>query len=206
MQIKVNEILPEERPREKAYLYGVESLSNRDLLAIVLRCGYKGVSVLQMADELLNAFNGIGAIGESTIEELCTVKGISKCKAIELLSCFELAKRSFRNAHGSRIFVDSPERIAQYLMHKIGHKMQEHFVVLFLDTKNQVLYEETIFIGSLNTSVVHAREIFKRAILKSSAKIVIAHNHPSGECTPSPQDVNVTNAIYETGMLVGIPL
>lgn len=206
MHIKVNEILPEERPREKAYHYGVESLSNRDLLAIVLRCGYKGVSVLEIADEILNTFHGIGALGRCSIEELCTIKGVSKCKAVELLACFELAKRSFINIQEPLVYIDSPKRVAEYLMHKIANKLQEHFVVLFLDTKNQVIYEETIFIGSLNTSVVHAREIFKRAILKSSAKIVIAHNHPSGECSPSLQDIDVTNTIYETGQLVGIPL
>lgn len=206
MQIKVKEILLEERPREKAMQYGIENLSNRDLLAILLRFGYQGVSALQLADEMLNTFGGIGGISESSIEELMTIKGVSSVKAIEIKACFELAKRSIKQVEIDKVSLNSPNQIANYLMHKIGHKKQEHFVVLYLDTKNQLLYEETLFIGSLNTSVVHAREIFRLAIQKASARIVIVHNHPSGECIPSQQDILVTNSIYETGKLIGIPL
>lgn len=206
MAIKVKEMYVEERPREKAIKYGVDKLSNRDLLAIILRCGCKGMSVLQLADELIAKAGGINHLKEMDINDLTLLKGISKTKAIELMACFELAKRGTYADLKQREDITNPKDIAYYLMQKIGSKKQEHFVVLFLNTKHQVIAEETLFIGSLNTSVVHAREIFKAAIIHNSAKILVSHNHPSNDCIPSNQDIQVTEMILETSRIVGIPL
>lgn len=196
----------EERPREKAIKYGVENLSNRELLAILLRCGYKGKSVLLLADELIAKVEGIQHLRTMDLQELTRIKGISEIKAIELMACFELVKRSTYHELVQRKEVSEPKVVANYLMQKIGNEKQEHFIVLFLNTKHAIINEKVLFIGSLNHSVVHAREIFKAAIVHNSAKILVAHNHPSGDCIPSEQDVQVTKRLQETGEMVGIPL
>lgn len=186
--------------------YGVEHLSNRDLLAIILRCGYCGMSVLQLADELIAKAQGINHLRSMNMDDLTAIKGISKIKAIELMACFELAQRSIYCDLKEKEQICQPKEIAAYLMQKIGYKQQEHFIVLLLNTKHQIIAEEILFVGTLNTSVVHAREIFKAAIIHNSAKILIAHNHPTNDCIPSDQDIKVTNMIYETAKIVGIPL
>ena len=204
MEIKVNEMPKEEKPREKAMRYGVESLSNRELLALLLRCGYQGVSVLELSDTVLKEAKGIARLSTMSQKELVSIKGISAVKALEILACFELSKRASSETLYTMLNASDPNVVAKYLNEKIGHKKQEHFVVLFLDTKNQLIKEETIFIGSLNSSVIHAREVFKAAIANSSAKIILSHNHPSSNCIPSEQDIRATNVLVDTGKVVGI--
>ena len=180
--VKIKEICIQERPREKAISKGIESLSNRELLAIVLRCGYKGTSVLELADTILEKVNGFSNIGNMCYEELVCIKGISSSKALEILAVFEISKRvSYENiVNGFQ--VDSPKKIVEYLSKKIGFKQQENFHVLFLNIKNQIIFEKTIFIGTLNASVAHPRDIYKEAVQKNAASIIVSHNHPSGKC------------------------
>lgn len=206
MRIKVKDLYKEERPREKALRYGVETLSNRELLAIVLRCGYKGVSVLQLADQVLSTSKGLLPLLQMDMQSLCAIKGISQIKAIEIGAILEMSKRIAQEKVQAGVYGESPQLIAEYLIKKIGFHKQEHFLALFLDTKNKIIKDKVLFIGSLNQSVVHTREIFKEAISCSGAKIVVAHNHPSNNCTPSESDILVTNTIMEVGNLVGIPL
>lgn len=206
MFIKLKEMVESERPREKALKYGIEKLSNRELIALLLRCGYKGTSALQLADILIHECQGIANMSKMSLSQFIRIKGISETKAMTFIACFELAKRvSYDNLTKNQC-VENPKEIAQYLMQKIGSKQQEHFVVLFLNTKHQILAEETLFVGSLNTSVVHAREIFKAAIMHCSARILIAHNHPSNDCIPSDQDIQVTQQLNEVAQLIGISL
>ena len=194
----------DEKPREKALRYGIESVSNRELLAILLRCGYKGVSALELSDMVLKKAKGLHALCEMDIQDLTSIKGISKVKALELKACFELSKRVSSAKMYCALEVNEPEIVSDYMNKKIGFEKQEHFVVLFLNVKNQLIKEETIFIGTLNQSVVHSREIFKAAILCSSAKIILCHNHPSSNCIPSEQDICITKKLQEVGKLVGI--
>lgn len=194
----------DEKPREKAIRYGVESLSNRELLALLLRCGYKGVSVLELSDHLLKKAGSLQKLSQMDLKNFLEIKGISLAKSLQLRASFELSKRVSSEMLYSSISVTNPSIAAEYLKKKIGNKQQEHFVVLFLDTKNQLIKEETLFIGSLNSSVVHAREVFKAAMLNSSARIMLAHNHPSMDCIPSEQDIIVTEKLQEVGRLVGI--
>lgn len=196
----------EERPREKAKRFGIESLSTTELLALLLRCGYRGYSVLQLAQQLLSESKGLVQLSQMDAKELMKIKGISEAKGLELQACFEISKRISSQTLFNSLKINSPKIVSEYLNKKIGYKKQEHFVVLMLDTKNQLIKEMTLFVGSLNTSVVHAREVYKCAIEHSSAKIMIAHNHPSGECIPSEQDILVTSALQQVGELVGIPL
>lgn len=206
MEIKVKEMPIDEKPREKAIRYGIESLSNRELMAILLRNGYAGVSVLELSDHVLQKANGIANLSSMQLSELMEIKGISKVKALELMACFELSKRVSSQVLFSTLQISNPSCVAEYMNKKIGNKQQEHFVVLFLDTKHHLIKEETIFIGSLNNSVIHAREIFKAAIANSSAKIMLVHNHPSKVCIPSEQDIKVTARLLEAGKLVGIEI
>lgn len=196
----------EERPREKAKRFGIESLSTTELLALLLRCGYRGSSVLQVAQQLLSESKGLVQLSQMDAKELIKIKGISETKVLELQACFEISKRISSQTLFNSLKINSPKIVSEYLNKKIGYKKQEHFVVLMLDTKNQLIKEMTLFVGSLNTSVVHAREVYKCAIEHASAKIMIAHNHPSGECIPSEQDILVTDALQQVGELVGIPL
>lgn len=197
---------PPERPREKALHEGVVHLSNSELLAILLRCGYPGCGVLELAEKLISKANGIANLKRMSIDEISAIKGISKVKAIELLCAFELAKRASYEVLKEKPLLNESRKIASYLQDKIGSEKQEHFVVLFLNTKLMLLSERTLFIGSLNASVVSCREIFKAAIEEGCAKILISHNHPSGDCIPSEQDLVVTNQISQTSEMVGIPL
>ena len=195
-----------ERPREKVLKHGIEALSNRELIALLLRCGYKGVSALYLADTLIHKSNGIAYLSKMTMEDYIAIKGISESKAMTFIACFELAKRVTSASLNECVSIENPKVIAQYLMQKIGNKQQEHFVVLFLNTKHMIIAEETLFVGSLNASVVHAREVYKAAMSHQCARILIAHNHPSNDCIPSQQDIQITKQLDEVGQLVGISL
>lgn len=200
------EISEQERPREKVLRYGIEQCSNRDLLAIILRSGVKGKSVLELADQILSMDQNLAMITRLTYEELIQIRGIKKAKAIVLLACFELSKRISSDQVISAMRVDKPSTLSAWLNKKIGFMDQEHFMVIFLGTKNQILKDKTIFIGSLDRTIVHPREIYKEAIKLNASKIICVHNHPSGDVTPSPNDITATQAISEVGKTVGIPL
>ncbi|MFV0381397.1 MAG: RadC family protein [Breznakia sp.] len=204
--MKLKEMTISERPREKAFYHGVESLSNVELLAILLRCGSRGKSALDIASEVIAQVDGILHLQTSSILELSKIYGMSKLKAVELHAAFELSKRISFEALRSTVSIDNPLTLSTYLNKKIGFKEQEHFHVLFLNNKNEIICDKTMFIGTLNMSVVHPRDIFKEAMQKNTAKIVISHNHPSGDCIPSEQDILVTSTIEQVGKLVGIPL
>ncbi|OCN05127.1 hypothetical protein A4S06_01725 [Erysipelotrichaceae bacterium MTC7] len=204
--IKVKELKVDERPREKALKHGVEKLSNVELLAVLLRCGYRGVSAIELADKLLTESEGLVSLFSMSFEELIKIKGISAIKALELMSVFELSKRSsFAKINNQPIF-NNPDMVYAYLNKKIGLKKQEHFYVLYLNVKNQIIHEATVFVGTLNVSVVHPREVFKAAIQKHAAAIIVAHNHPSGSPEPSEQDLQLTKKLIESGKIIGIPI
>ncbi|MDH6367757.1 MULTISPECIES: DNA repair protein RadC [unclassified Breznakia] len=204
--IKVKELKESERPREKALKYGMDTLSNKELLAIILRCGYKDVSVLELADKLLNVSDGLVPLFSMSFDELVRIKGISVIKALELMSVFELSKRSIYAKLKNAPVLNDPQMVYNYLNKKIGLKKQEHFYVLYLNVKNQIIHENTVFVGTLNVSVVHPREVFKEAIQKHAAAIIVAHNHPSGSAEPSKQDLQLTNKLIESGKIIGIPI
>lgn len=169
-----------DRPRERLIRQGAESLSNQELVAILLRTGTKEESVLVLANRVLSSFDKIQDLKHATIEEYMTVKGVGKAKAVQLLAAAEIGKRMYRKHSEGRYTIRSPEDAAAYLMTDMSSLTQEHFVVLFLNVKNEIIHKETIFIGSLNSSIVHPREIYREAVKRSAASIICAHNHPSG--------------------------
>ncbi|WP_338083457.1 RadC family protein [Fictibacillus nanhaiensis] len=194
----------QERPRERLLQDGPESLSNYELLAILLRTGTKQMSAIQLSHHIIQHFEGLRQFKDATIGELKEINGIGPAKAVELLAAIEIGKRISRLQFEERYTIRSPEDGARYLMDELRFLHQEHFVCLYLNTKNQVLHKKTVFIGSLNTSIVHPREVFKEGLKRSSASIICFHNHPSGDPAPSREDIEVTKRLVECGKMLGI--
>lgn len=194
----------EERPRERFVQDGPQSLSNQELLALLLRTGSKEESVLQLSNRLIKSFEGLRLLKEASVEEMTEIKGIGEAKAIQILAAVELGRRIHKLNDQDRYVIRSPEDGANYCMEEMRFLTQEHFVCLYLNTKNQVLHKRTIFIGSLNASIVHPREVFKEAFRRSAASIICLHNHPSGDPSPSREDIEVTKRLVECGKIMGI--
>ncbi|WP_082235967.1 RadC family protein [Halobacillus massiliensis] len=202
----IRDIPKEDRPRERCLKYGPANLSHQELLAILLGSGSRQESVTELAKRILVHFEGIDLLKGATIEELTAIKGIGTAKAVQLLASIEFGQRIHRTKLAERYVIRSPEDGADYIMEEMRELKQEHFVCLFLNTKNQVIHRQTIFIGSLNASIVHPREVFKEAVKRSAASIICAHNHPSGDPTPSQEDIQVTRRLNECGKMIGIEL
>jgi len=205
-KIKIKDLPKDERPRERLAKFGAESLSTSELLAIILRTGSHGETALDVANKLLNKHDGnIKSLFSADITELSKIKGIGFAKAVQLKSVFELAKRihSFTN---EKIEVSTPEDVANILMPKMRSLDKEHLVILCLDPRNRILNgsEVTISIGSLDVNIVDPREVFKVALAKNAASIILAHNHPSGDPSPSSDDIKITKRLMEAGDLMGI--
>lgn len=204
--LMIRDFPEDERPRERFEQNGPESLSNHELIAILLRTGTKEESVLQLANRLLTNFEGLRLLKEATLAEMTQIKGIGKAKAIQVLAAVEIGRRISNLAYDDRYVIRSPEDGASYVMNDMRFLSQEHFVCLYLNTKNQVLHKKTVFIGSLNASIVHPREVYKEALRRSAASIICLHNHPSGDPTPSREDIEVTKRLVEAGRIIGIEL
>jgi DNA repair protein RadC len=194
----------DERPRERFVQNGPESLSNHELIAILLRTGTKDESVLQLSNRLLTNFEGLRLLKSASLEEMTEIKGIGQAKAIQILAAVEIGRRIANLNYTDRYVIRSPEDGANYVMNDMRFLSQEHFVCLYLNTKNQVLHKQTIFIGSLNASIVHPREVFREALKRSAASIICLHNHPSGDPAPSREDIEVTKRLVECGKMIGI--
>ncbi|MBD8026832.1 DNA repair protein RadC [Ureibacillus sp. Re31] len=205
-ELKIRDVHVDDRPRERLIRQGAQSLSNQELIAILLRTGTKEESVLTLANRVLTYFEKLHGLKYATIEEIMAIKGIGEAKAVQLLAAIELGRRLAQKQVDSRFTIRSPQDAATYLIPEMSSLQQEHFVVLFLNVKNQVLHKQTIFIGSLNSSIVHPREIFREAVKRSAASIICAHNHPSGNASPSPEDIEVTKRLQEAGYIIGIEL
>lgn len=202
----IRDLHVDDRPRERLIKQGPQSLSNQELIAILLRTGTKRESVLSLANRVLISFEKLHELKHATLEEIMSIKGIGQAKAVQLLAAIELGRRLSQKQVESRFTIRSPKDAASFLMPEMASLQQEHFVALYLNVKNQVIHKQTIFIGSLNSSIVHPREIFKEAVKRSAASIICAHNHPSGNAAPSPEDIEVTKRLQEAGFIIGIEL
>ena len=191
------------RPRERSMEVGFNNLSDQEVLAILLRNGYKDHSSIDLAMILLKRYGSISNIGKLSVDELCEIKGIGKDKAVTILAAFELSRRGVLS-EGKKIIIKSSKDASVVLKDNLRGLCKEHFQILMLNTKNHLLGVETVSIGSLNSSIVHPRELFKTAIKKSAAAIILAHNHPSGDATPSGEDIEVTKRIKNAGNILGI--
>jgi len=203
-EVMIKNVPKADRPRERLLRLGSNYLSNQELLAILLGSGTKNESVMVLANRVIVHFEGLNLLKDATIEELTAIKGIGEAKGVLLLAAMELGKRMNTFKQEEPYIVRSPEDGADYVMEEMRGLKQEHFVALFLNTKNQIIHRQTIFIGSLNASIVHPREIFREAVKRSCASIICAHNHPSGDPTPSKEDIQVTRRLVESGKMIGI--
>ena len=191
LPLKLKDFPMREKPRERLLKVGAENLANHELLAILLRTGTK---------------HGLRLLKEASVEELSSIPGIGMVKAIQILAAVELGSRIHKLANEEHFVIRSPEDGANLVMEDMRFLTQEHFVCLYLNTKNQVIHKRTVFIGSLNSSIVHPREVFKEAFKRSAASFICVHNHPSGDPTPSREDIEVTRRLFECGNLIGIEL
>lgn len=204
--VVLRELPKEERPRERLLQFGAEALSNAELLAILIRTGTISESAVKLADKVLAAAGDLRNLVDLTVEQLETIKGIGKAKALQLKAGIELGRRLSRSGLQDMPQIKSPKDAADLVSDELKYLQKEHFVVLFLNTKNRVIGKETLSIGSLNASIVHPREVFRSAIQRSSASIICAHNHPSGDPAPSPEDIEVTRRLRDAGQLIGITM
>jgi DNA repair protein RadC len=194
----------DERPRERMQQFGAQALSNAELLAILLRTGTYAESAVRLAQKVLIEAGSLRNLVDMNMEQLMTIKGIGSAKALQIQASIELGRRLARTSMNDTITIRSPQDVATYLMEDLRYLQKEHFVCLFLNTKNHVIAQETLSMGSLNASIVHPREVFRAAIKRSSAAIICVHNHPSGDPTPSPEDIQMTARLVEAGQIIGI--
>ncbi len=206
MNISIAKLPPWDRPREKILDQGVESLSNAELLAVLLGSGTRSQSAIGLAQELITSLDkGLYQLEEMTVVEMMDFPGIGPAKASRILCALELSRR-IRATQLSSMNISSPEAVYSYMLTKMKSYQKEVFLCLHLDSKNNVISEDIVSIGTLNRSLVHPREVYKKAIKNGAAAILVVHNHPSGDVKPSQEDIQVTKRLKEVGGIMGIPL
>ena len=199
----IQDMTLEERPREKMILNGPDSLSDAELLAIIIRSGTQKLNAIQLGQAIIKKADNIRYLQDLTIEELKSINGIGETKAVQIKAALELSKRiaSFKP---EKYKIKNPWDIYKYYMESLRYQYKEIFKVVLLNTKNEIITDVDISMGTLNSSLVHPREVFREAIIRSSNKIILLHNHPSGNAEPSKEDKSVTNRLKECGELIGI--
>ncbi|TYP57617.1 RadC family protein [Thermosediminibacter litoriperuensis] len=205
--LTIKDLPREERPRERLQRYGAEVLSDAELLALLIRTGTVSESALVLAHRVLKGDGGktgLEFVARAGIEELSKIKGIGPAKAVQIKAAVELGRRISAFCRSDDIVISSPVDVKKLLMEEMRFLEKEHFKVILLNVKNRVISIEEISIGSLNSSIVHPREVFKPAIKRSSAAIILVHNHPSGDPTPSREDIEITRRLVEAGRILGI--
>jgi len=202
----MKELSPNDRPREKLWHHGAAALGDNELVALVLGHGNSRSDALTVANELLSARGGLHGLARSTPDELARIAGIGRAKAAQVLAAVEAGRRTLSEAPTARLRLRSPRDAATYLMPGFGGGASERFGVVLLDSKHRVLRTSVIAVGTLNSTVVEPRDVFREAMLGSAAAVVAFHNHPSGDPTPSPDDVELTRRLAAAGSLIGIDL
>ena len=201
----VHDLPLSERPRERLSKLGSEALSSQEILALILGRGIKGESVIVTAQKLLSKFGNLKNLASASVEELTQIKGIGPAKAAQIKAAFELSKRlEDPSTEGPKITVKSPEDAIKATRSQLKGRRKEHFLVLCLDTRNHLINTNKISIGSLDCSLAHPREVFKEAISSCAASVIFMHNHPSGDPTPSEDDIKLTRRLAEAGEIIGI--
>ncbi len=203
--MKIKLLPEEERPIEKCLSHGIASLSNTELLALLINSGTRDKSAMELAEEVLaKDSTGISFLRESSVEELMTIRGIGRAKATRIMAASELGKRIASRPVLYGTDINSDEDVANLFMEDLRHQKREFFKAVLLNSKGRIISVETVSIGELNSTVVHPREVFSQAVKKSAASIVFVHNHPSGDPTPSKDDFMTTTRLVECGRLLGI--
>lgn len=201
---RIADLHESDRPRERLSALGAQALTNAELLAILLRVGVKGENAVEVGQRLLKKFNGLGGLHRAPFKELMNQHGLGEAKAAQIKAAIELGRRLTLEAPEERPAINSPADAAALLQYEMSALEQEHLRVLLLDRRNRVLEAVEVYKGSVNSSQVRVGELFKDAIRANASAVIIAHNHPSGDPTPSPDDVAVTRAIVQAGKLLDI--
>ncbi|WP_068466398.1 RadC family protein [Candidatus Protochlamydia phocaeensis] len=206
MDYSIQRLPEEDRPRERLLRFGAESLSVVELIALILGSGTKTTPVLQLAQHLIARFGSLQKLAEATMAELLEVKGIGQAKAIQLKAALNLGMRASRQLIKPRCKIEHPIHAYQLIKEEMEKETREIFVVILQDTKGYIICHEIVSIGSLSQALVHPREVFYPCIRHKAASLIVAHNHPSGDPTPSPQDFELTRVLVEASHLLSIPL
>ncbi|MDW4476472.1 DNA repair protein RadC [Staphylococcus saprophyticus] len=204
--MKINDLANHQKPRERMLNYGASHLSHAELLAILINTGRKGYSSLDIANELLKSIVNLKELKHLSINDLNKIKGVGLYKALTLKAAFELGERMHSGSVDDKIQINNPKDAADFMMGKMEHLTQEKFIALFLNSKNIIIKQKTIFMGTLNSAIVHPREIYSEAVKCASNAIIVLQNHPSGDTTPSLEDIKTTDRLRECGDILGIQL
>lgn len=204
--ILIKDIPLNERPRERLVKYGVKNISNEELISIILKTGTKEKSVKELSNMILSKYSDISNLKELEIQDIMKIKGIGKVKAIELIASIELGRRVYIDKNIDELKIKGSIDVYDYFNNLLKDKKQEHFYAVYLDNKKKVITKRLLYIGTINGSVAHPREIFKTAYLVSASFIICVHNHPSGDPSPSNEDIVFTNKLMEIGKLNNIPV
>ena len=195
-----------ERPRERFLRYGVSNLKTSELISIILNTGTKDHSVIELSNSIISSVHDISELKYITLNKLKKIEGIGNVKAIKILSAIELGKRVYYDNNMEKIKLNTASKVYEYMKDKFDDNKQEYFYALYLDTKKNLIDKKLLFIGTINQSIVHPREIFKNAYLLSASSIICVHNHPTGDFDPSKEDILFTKSLIEIGKIQGIKI
>jgi len=206
--LTIKKMPEDERPRERLEAFGPEALSNHELLAIILSTGYKAggrtYTALELANQLLNHFGSLKGLARASFEELCQHPGVGPAKACQIKSAFELGNRMALSGSEQKPIIKRPQDVVQYFKNRMSLLKKEEFVVAILDTKHRLVKDVLISRGTLNASIVHPRDVFNIAVIHMANALILLHNHPSGDPSPSGEDIEITRRLVEAGKLMGI--
>jgi DNA repair protein RadC len=202
----MKELSPDDRPREKLLRHGAMALGDNELIAVILGQGSQNGDALAVANELLAAHGGLHGLTRAPCDELMRAAGVGPARAAQIVAALELGRRTLTHAPGARVQIRGPKDAAAFLMPRYAGRRVEQFGVVLLDTKHRVLRSAVVSIGSLNSAIVEPRDVFREAAVGGAAAIVVFHNHPSGDPTPSPEDLELTRRLAAAGTLMGIDL
>lgn len=204
MTQKIKDLPDCEKPIERGIAFGFETLSNSELLGIIIGTGSKEKSAIALSTDIIKSMDLISDLSNVTLEELCHVKGIGRSKGAKIIAAVNLGRRIYKSDLKAKLKISSPEDVYEAFSSEMCLLKREEFRVILLNTKNSVISTELISIGSLNSSIVHPREVFNKAIKKNSASVILIHNHPSGNPNPSREDLVITRRLMEAGDIIGI--
>jgi len=202
----IKDLPAEERPRERFYKLGPQALSNTELLAIIIQSGTHRETALDLSEKLMSWSGGLTELSKSSIEELTEIRGIGRVKAISLLAALELSKRFVTIESEVRPKITSPVDVANLIMQEMRFLDKEYFRIILLNTRSEILKMVNISVGSLDSSIVHPREVFKAALKSSAKAVILVHNHPSGNPQPSSEDIKITKRLIKVGELLGVQI
>ncbi|HEX9067858.1 MAG TPA: DNA repair protein RadC [Ktedonobacterales bacterium] len=204
--VTVREMPSDERPRERLELYGASTLKSEELLAILLRVGRQGENAIALSQRILRDYQGLGGLLQADFAQLCAERGLGQAKAAAIKAALELGRRLALLDTASRRQITRPGDVAEMLMVEMGYLPQEQLRVICLDTKNNVIATQTVYQGTVNSSVVRAAEVFRPAVSRNCPSIIVVHNHPSGDPTPSPEDIRTTEQLRRAGEVLDVEL